>query len=87
MSTASEIKKLVGEIGTSLSGLGQSLGTSKEEFDGAKSQAENVVRGSSTDIEQTLVAKLQQASERAESAQTAVAKAAEACRTYADQTV
>lgn len=87
MSTVSETRKLMGEIGTSLAGLKQSLGTSMQEFDEAKSRAEQVVQGSSTDIEQTLVAKLQQASERAESARTAVEKAAEACKNYADQTV
>ncbi|PCC44888.1 hypothetical protein [Brevibacterium aurantiacum] len=87
MSTISETKKLVAEIGTSLAELKQSLGTSKEQFDNAKAQAENVVRGSSTDVEQRLVAKLQQAAERAETAQLAVSKATEACNSYASQTL
>lgn len=87
MSTTSETKKLVSQVGNSLSGLSRSLDTSRSQFEDARAQAENVVRGSATDIEQTLVAKLKQASERAEAAKTAVSKAAEACNTYASQTL
>lgn len=87
MPTTSEMKKLIGQIGVSLNGLSKQLADAKGQFESARAQAQTVVQGSASDIEQTLVARLKQASESAETAVNAVSKAAEACNNYATQTL
>lgn len=84
MTSASETKKLILGEASKMSKLGKALETSKEQFESARVRAENVVRGSASDVEANLVGKLNQASEYAEAARLAVEKAMEACTAYAE---
>ena len=87
MASVSETRKLVLGVGSKMSRLSKMLGTSKGQFESAKVQAENVVRGSASDVEASLVGKLNQASDYAESAKAAVEKAIQACKTYAENKI
>lgn len=87
MVSTGEIKKQVHGVATQLGGLAKALDTSKTQFEDARRQAEQVVRGSSTDVEANLVGKMGRAAESADSARIAVNRAIEVCSKYADGTL
>jgi hypothetical protein len=87
MSSIGETKKLMSGIATSIADFSKHMDQSLAEFLSAKSRAERIVSGTSSDVEREVIGMMQRAHDDASLARENVRKASEVCAAYAAGTL